>query len=377
MIWMVVLLLSVISILAVYSSAGSLAFATREGNTTYYLIKQFIILLFGLFIIFSVHLVPYRFYSKLSQIFLYIAVPLLIITLFTGESINQARRWVTVPGMGLTIQPSDFGKLALIMFVARILSLKQDKVSDMKEVFLPVTIALVVICSLILPANLSTSLILFGTTIILMFIGRVPFKYLALLFIGGVIVFSSFTAISLAINKEGRISTWKSRVTAYFSDEETVDNYQVNRAKISIVDGGLIGRGPGNSIQKNYLPQAYSDFIYAIIIEEYGLVGGIIVLLLYLWLLFRAGAIVRRSSRSFAAFLTIGLTLGLVIQAVINMAVAVNLFPVTGQTLPLISMGGSSVLFSCIAIGMILSVSWGVEEEGTEDNKVMAEETDG
>lgn len=362
-IWMVILLLSVISILAVYSSSGSLAFANRGGNTSYYLIKQLILLMIGLFIIFSVHLIPYRFYSKLSQIFLYIAIPLLVVTLFTGESINQAKRWVSLPGTGFTIQPSDFGKLALIMYVARILSLKQDKISDYKEAFQPILIPVILVCALIMPANLSTSLILFLTTIILMFIGRIPVKFIAIFLIGGLIILSSFIAVSLAFNKEGRISTWKNRIEAYMSDEENADNYQVNRAKIAIVDGGLIGRGPGNSVQKNYLPQAYSDFIFAIIIEEYGLFGGVIVLLLYLWLLFRAGAIIKKSTRSFAAFLAVGLTLGLVIQAMVNMAVAVNLFPVTGQTLPLISMGGSSILFTSAAIGMILSVSWGIEKE--------------
>lgn len=362
-IWMVILLLSVISILAVYSSSGSLAFANRGGNTSYYLIKQLILLMIGLFIIFSVHLIPYRFYSKLSQIFLYIAIPLLVVTLFTGESINQAKRWVSLPGTGFTIQPSDFGKLALIMYVARILSLKQDKISDYKEAFQPILIPVILVCALIMPANLSTSLILFITTIILMFIGRIPVKFIAIFLVGGLIILSSFIAVSLAVNKEGRISTWKNRIEAYMSEEENADNYQVNRAKIAIVDGGLIGRGPGNSVQKNYLPQAYSDFIFAIIIEEYGLFGGLIVLLLYLWLLFRAGAIIKKSSRSFAAFLAVGLTLGLVIQAMVNMAVAVNLFPVTGQTLPLISMGGSSILFTSAAIGMILSVSWGIEKE--------------
>ena len=367
-IWMVILLLSVISLLAVYSSSGSLAFARRGGNTSYYLIKQFVLLMLGFFIIIVVHIIPYRYYSRLSQAFLYLAVPLLVITLFTGESINHARRWISVPGTGFTIQPSDFAKLALIMYLARMLSVKQKQISDYKGTFLPMLVSVALICALIMPANLSTAFIVFGTCIILMFIGRIPLKYISLFLIGGAIVFSSFLAISLALNKEGRIGTWKNRIEAYFSDEETIENYQVNRAKIAIVDGGLIGKGPGNSIQKNYLPHAYSDFIFAIIIEEYGVAGGFFVLILYLWLLFRAGAIVRKCSRSFAAFLAIGLTIGLVLQAMVNMAVAVNLFPVTGQTLPLVSMGGSSILFTSVTIGIILSVSWGVEEENRKDN---------
>jgi cell division protein FtsW len=360
---MVILLLSVISLLAVYSSSGSLAFAKRDGNTSYYLIKQFILLMTGFFIMILVHLIPYRFYSRLSQIFLYIAVPLLVVTLFTGESINQAKRWINVPGTGFTIQPSDFAKLALIMYLARMLSLKQSKISNYRETFLPILISITLICALIMPANFSTAFILFSTSILLMFIGSIPFRYLSLFIVGGIIVFSSFVLVSFAVNKEGRISTWKNRIEAYFSDEETIENYLVNSAKIAIVDGGLIGKGPGNSIQKIYLPHAYSDFIFAIIIEEYGFLGGAFVVLLYLWLLFRAGAIVRKTSRSFAAFLVIGLTTGLVMQALVNMAVAVNLFPVTGQTLPLISMGGSSILFTSLTIGIILSVSWGIEEE--------------
>ncbi len=376
-IWMVILLLSVISLLAVYSSSGSLAFAKRDGNTSYYLIKQFILLMLGFFLIILVHIIPYRYYSRLSQIFLYIAVPLLVITLFTGESINQAKRWISLPGTGFTIQPSDFAKLALIMYLARILSVRQNNISDFREVFLPAAISVSLICALIMPANLSTAFILFFTCILLMFIGRIPVRYIVLFIAGGAIVFSSFVAISLAVNKEGRIGTWKNRVEAYFSEEETIENYQVNRAKIAIVDGGLIGKGPGNSIQKNYLPLAYSDFIFAIIVEEYGFIGGVFVIALYLWLLFRAGSIVRKCSRSFAAFLSMGLTIGLVLQALINMAVAVNLFPVTGQTLPLVSMGGSSILFTSVAIGIILSVSWGVEEENrlkTEKQEVVNNE---
>lgn len=365
-IWMVILLLSVISLLAVYSASGSLAFAKKDGNTFYYLIKQFILLLTGIFIIIFVHLIPYRYYSRLSQIFLYIAVPLLVITLFTGESINQAKRWISVPGTGFTIQPSDFAKLALLMYLARILSLKQNKISDFRETFLPVMISISLVCALIMPANFSSAFILFSTSIILLFIGRVPFRYLALFIVGGVIIFSSYVMISLYVNKEGRIGTWKHRIEAYFSDEETIENYQVNRAKIAIVDGGLFGKGPGNSVQKNYLPHAYSDFIFAIIIEEYGFIGGTFVVLLYLWFLFRAGTIVRKASKSFAAFLVLGLTIGLVLQALVNMAVAVNLFPVTGQTLPLISMGGSSILFTSLAVGIILSVSHGMEGEMKE-----------
>jgi cell division protein FtsW len=362
-IWMVIMILSVMSILAVYSSTGTLAYRLRGGNTGYYLIKQFILLMIGIFIIIFTHQVPYKYYSGLAQLFLYIAIPLLLITLATGSSVNEARRWLTIPGTGFTVQPSDFARLAVIMYVARILSSAQGKIADLKGTFLPVILPVIIACLLILPANFSTAAILFTTCMALMFVGRIPFRYLALTLAGGIVILAVFIALSLAFNKEGRIQTWKNRIEAYISGVETEENYQVNRAKIAIVNGGLFGRGPGNSTQRNYLPHPYSDFIFAIIIEEYGLIGSILVLICYLWLFFRASLIVRRSKRTFGAFLAFGLSLGLVLQAMINMAVSVNLLPVTGQTLPLVSMGGSSILFTSTALGMILSVSWGVEND--------------
>lgn len=362
-IWMVIILLSMISILAVYSSTGSLAYKVRGGNTGYYLIKQLIFLAIGIFIIISASAVPYKYYSRMSQIFLIIAVPVLALTLVTGPSINEARRWLTLPGTGFTIQPSDFAKLAIIMYVARILSLRQDQINEFKGAYFPIIWPVIIVCGLIMPANLSTAAILFVTAMTLMFVGRIPFKFLALTIAGGILVLAIFISVSLYFNKGGRIATWKNRIENFVSGKETDDNFQANRAKIAVVNGGLIGRGPGNSTQRNYLPHPYSDFIYAIIIEEYGLIGGTFVLFLYIWLFFRAGLIVRRSNRTFAALLALGLSMGLVLQAMINMAVAVNLVPVTGQTLPFVSMGGSSILFTSIALGMILSVSHGVEEE--------------
>jgi len=368
-IWMVIILLSMISILAVYSSTGSLAYKVRGGNTGYYLIKQVIFLAIGIFIIISASAVPYKYYSRMSQIFLIIAVPVLALTLVTGPSINEARRWLTLPGTGFTIQPSDFAKLAIIMYVARILSLRQDQINEFKGAYFPIIWPVIIVCGLIMPANLSTAAILFVTAMTLMFVGRIPFKFLALTIVGGILVLGLFISVSLYFNKGGRIATWKNRIENFASGKETDDNFQANRAKIAVVNGGLIGRGPGNSTQRNYLPHPYSDFIYAIIIEEYGLVGGTFVLFLYIWLFFRAGLIVRRSNRTFAALLALGLSMGLVLQAMINMAVAVNLVPVTGQTLPFVSMGGSSILFTSIALGMILSVSHGVEEERKEELK--------
>lgn len=355
-IWGVVIALSVFSLLAVYSSTGTLAYKFQGGNTFYYFLKHSLFLLIGFLIIFITHHIPYKYYLRLSQLFLFIAVPLLVLTLFIGVSINQASRWVTLPGLGFTIQTSDFAKLAVIMYVARMLSLKQHMIDDFKGAFLPIVAPVAIVALLILPANLSTAIILFLVCLVLMFIGRIPFKYLFMLVLTGIIVLALFIGIAMITDYEGRINTWENRIESYISGESE-DNYQVEQAKIAILNGGVLGQGPGNSIQRNYLPQPYSDFIYAIILEEYGMVGGFIILFLYLFLLFRAGVIVRKSDRTFPAFLAIGLTLLLVVQAMVNMGVAVNLFPVTGQTLPLVSMGGTSMLFTSVAIGIILSIS--------------------
>ena len=370
---MVVLILLVISLLSVYSSTGSLAYQHRSGNTFYYLFRQLKFILLGLLIIFFVHLVPYRVFSRVSVFALYIAIPLLILTLVVGTNINEAARWLQIPGIGLTIQPSDFAKIALVMYLAKILSVNQNNIKDFRGVFGKISLAIIGTCALILPANFSTASIVFLTAFSLMFVGRIPVKYLALMVFTGVFALSIFIGGALVINREGRISTWKNRIEAFAEGEG--DNYQADQAKVAIVQGGLFGKGPGNSTQRNLLPHPYSDFIYAIIIEEYGsLVGGVLVLALYLWLFFRAGLIIRRSRSTYGAFLAFGLSMGLVLQAFVNMAVAVGLVPVTGQTLPLVSMGGSSIFFTSMAAGMILSVSWGTKEEATEKEKGESEQ---
>jgi len=312
-------------------------------------------------IIFFVHLIPYRVFSRMSIFALYLAIPLLILTLIVGSNINDATRWLEIPGTGLTIQPSDFAKIALVMYVAKILSVNQNNIKDFKGVFGKISLAIIGTCALILPANFSTAVIVFVTAFSLMFVGRIPIRYLALMIFTGLLAFSIFIGGALLLNREGRISTWKNRIEAYVDGDG--DNYQADQAKVAIVQGGLFGKGPGNSTQRNLLPHPYSDFIYAIIIEEYGtLIGGILVIALYMWLFFRAGMIIRRSRSTYGAFLAFGLSMGLVLQAFVNMAVAVGLVPVTGQTLPLVSMGGSSIFFTSIATGMILSVSWGTKE---------------
>ncbi|NMB73063.1 MAG: FtsW/RodA/SpoVE family cell cycle protein [Bacteroidales bacterium] len=368
-IWMVIFILSIISILVVYSSTGTLAYRFQGGNTAYYILKHGVILLLGWAVIYVTHLIPYKFYAPLAQLFLFLSVPLLLITLFLGTRLNEASRWLTLPVIGLTIQTSDLAKLALIMFVARNLAIKQEAINDFKNTFLSTIAPVLIICALIAPANLSTAVLLFATCVILMFIGRMPVSYILLLGVTAVAVLSLFVAVSLWTNSQGRVRTWIHRIES-FRDSDDEDSYQVEQAKIALVTGGIIGKGPGNSTQRNFLPHPYSDFIYAIIVEEYGIMGGIFVVLLYLVLFFRAGVLVRKSNRTFPAFLSAGLAVLLVFQAFINMAVAVNLLPVTGQPLPLVSMGGSSLLFTCVSLGIILSVSHGLDEEKKKETTV-------
>lgn len=355
-IWAVVIILSVFSLLAVYSATGTLAYKTQGGNTAYFIGKHAFFLLLGIATIYLVHLIPYKIYFNLSMLFLLISVILLAVTLSMGTSLNEASRWITLPIVGYTIQTSDIAKLALIMYIARVLSLKHDKISKFKDVVMHLVLPIVVVCGLIMPANLSTALLLFATSLVLMFIGRVPMKYL-MGFSGIVVLFIILVIGGIAVSgNKWRVETWQNRIVNYM-DKDGGENYQVEQSKIAIATGGVIGKGPGNSTQRNFLPHPYSDFIYAIIIEEYGLIGGISFLFLYLFLLYRAGLILRKSTRTFPAFLVIGLALNVTFQAMINMGVAVNLLPVTGQTLPWVSMGGTSIMFTAIAIGIMLSIS--------------------
>lgn len=371
-IWVVVLILSVFSLLSVYSSTGTLAYKYQSGNTEYYFFKHFGILIVGFFLIYFSHMIKYTYYARISQIAIILAVPLLIFTLFAGR-INEASRWLTLPIVNITFQTSDLAKIALIMFVARMLAKNQDNINDFKKSFLPIILTISGICALIMPANLSTAVLLFTTCLILMFIGRV--YYLHLLGLLAILIVSASLFLVLIFNfpEVGRFGTWKNRIENHF-DKDSEDNYQADQAKIAIAGGKIIGKFPGNSTQRNFLPHPYSDFIYAIIIEEYGIIGGIIILLLYLILLYRGMRISARSPGSFGAFLTIGVCLMLVLQAIANMAVAVGMLPVTGQPLPLVSMGGTSIWFTSIAIGIMLSVSAEVELE--EAKKSKAENTE-
>ncbi len=379
-IWAVVILLSIFGLLAVYSSTGTLAYKKQGGNTEFYLFKHLSFLTFGLILMYLSHLVNFKYYSRISQILLILSFVLLPYTLFFGTDINDARRWITLPVIGFTFQTSDLAKLALIMYVARFLSKRQDEIKDFKKSFLPVTITIALICALIMPANLSTALVLFATCLLLMFIGRIAFKHILLVLGSGILAATVLVVMALtlpddALSKIARLKTWKNRIEHFAAkDDGPVDerealqtDYQVVQAKIAIASGGLIGKGPGNSTQRNFLPHPYSDFVFAIILEEYGLIGASFLILLYLVLLFRCIRIVIRSPRAFGALLAVGLSFSLVIQAFINMGVAVNIFPVTGLPLPLVSMGGTSLIFTSMAFGIILSVSRDVEEkESTE-----------
>ncbi len=372
-IWAVVLLLSLVSAMAVYSSTGTLAYRYQGGNTEYYFLKHFAIILLGWGLMYAIHKVPFKYFSRIAQVLIWISIPLLAVTLIAGTSRNEASRWLTLPIINLSFQTSDLAKLALIAYLARQLSKRQDDMDDFKEGFLHLVWPILLVCALILPANFSTSAVLFTSSLVVLYIGRVRFKYIAGL-LGTVFLAGAFAILlSFAVPVEKvlpRFGTWKARVETYFSKEETPQqadaNYQSDQAKIAIANGGIAGVGPGNSSQRNFIPHPYSDFIYAIIIEEWGLIGGMGILFLYLILLFRGLRIVHKGANTFGALLAFGCCFSLIFQAFINMAVAVNLFPVTGQPLPLISMGGTSIWFTSIAIGMILSVSRSIQKPEKE-----------
>jgi cell division protein FtsW len=358
-IWMIIAVLSLFSILAVYSASGWEAWRSRGGDTTVFLVKHMVLMAFGFMIIYLCHLLHYRQYQRFAPLMILIAIPLLMFTLAFGRNINDASRWISLAGF--SFQPSEFAKLALIIYIARELTRKQDYITSFKDAFMPILVPVLIVCGLIAPANLSTAAVLFATCIMLMFIGRVSWKYIFLLGMLGVVVLVGLIAIGKLYPEVGlvRVDTWISRLNEFSNAED--GGYQVQQAKIAIAKGGIIGQGPGNSMVRNYLPYAHADFIYAIICEEYGLLGGTIVLALYILLFLRNVKLVTRSPKAFGAFLAIGLSLLLTVQALANIAVNVNLVPATGLTLPLISMGGTSLLFTCVSLGMILSVSKFIE----------------
>jgi len=386
-IWALVILLVLVSLLVVYSATGSLAYKLYRGNTEVYLFKQIVFISIGMAVIYFAHRVNYTIWSKVAYFLFIISIPLLFYTLFFGVRMNEGSRWIRLPIINMTMQTSDLAKLALFMYVSRQISKRQNVIKDFKQGFLPLIIPVGLVCALIAPANLSTALLLGASCLLLFFIGRASTKHLLItvgiacipivILILAAVVRHNSAGDELTGSKKtssglfARADTWINRVEGFmYGSKQSIDDdaYQVTQAKIAIAKGGLVGVGPGNSTQRDFLPQAYNDFIYPIIMEEYGLIGGAFILFIYLVFLWRSIRIFKRCPYAFGAFLALGLSFTLVIQAVANMAVSVNLFPVTGVTLPLVSMGGSSFLFTCFAIGIILSVARNVEKLESPSN---------
>jgi len=362
-IWMVLILLSIISLLAVYSATGLYAYQKYGGNMEAALFKHLVFLGGGLFLTYIFYTLHYRQYMRVSPVLLIICIPLLVYTLGFGIEVNEAKRWVEVPFIGLTFQTSEFAKLVLIIYVARAISAKQEYIKDFQSAFLPIIVPILIICSLIAPSDLSSAMLLFSVTIGMMFLGRVALKYILLLVVLGVVVFAFLIILGELYPDLVRSATWIARLKEWWIPDTLMDgSYQIKHSKIAIADGEIFGVGPGNSSMRNYLPAPYSDFVFSIICEEYGLVGAFVTLSLYVLLFFRCVGVVTRAPKAFGAMLVMGLVLLLVGQALANMAVAVDLVPVTGLTLPLLSMGGTSIMFTCIAFGMILSVSRYIEK---------------
>ena len=361
-IWAMVALLAIFSFLPVYSASSNLAYlGSEDGNTFVYLLKHFFHLAFGLLIMFAVHKIPYRYYRGLSILLIPVVVLLLIFTLAQGVSVqgSYASRWIQLPIVNMSFQTSEFAGLILMIYVARYIAKKRENPITFKASLLHLWLPVFLIVGLILPANLSTALILFSMVVLLLIIGGYSMRYLSIILVSGILMLSIFglTAKAFPGLFPNRVDTWISRIESFTDSRSEKEQYQVEKAKIAIATGGITGNGIGKSVQRNFLPQSSSDFIYAIIVEEMGLIGGIGVLLVYLILMFRIAIIVTNANSMFAKLLVIAVGVPVVFQAFINIGVAVNLFPVTGQTLPLISSGGTSIWMTCVAFGIVQSVA--------------------
>ncbi|WP_298541477.1 FtsW/RodA/SpoVE family cell cycle protein [uncultured Aquimarina sp.] len=377
-IWAIVALLALFSFLPVYSASSNLAYLYGDGNTFVFLVKHFAHLLLGFGIMYWVHKIPYHYFKGLSIIMLPVVVILLLFTMAQNNTIGgaNASRWIRLPFVGVTFQTSTLAAVVLMAYVARYLSKIKDKKITFKESLIPLWLPVFIILMLILPANFSTAAILFSMVIMLVFLGGYPLRHIFVVLGTGLLALTFFilTAKAFPDAFPNRVDTWVSRAENFFNDKDTPEDYQIERAKIAIARGGVMGKGPGKSVQRNFLPQSSSDFIYAIIIEEWGLVGGVFLMFLYLMLLFRLVIVAHKSSDVFGKLLVIGVGLPIVFQALINMAVAVELFPVTGQTLPLVSSGGTSIWMTCMAIGMVLSISSSREEMLASDQSGFSSE---
>ncbi|WP_338357644.1 FtsW/RodA/SpoVE family cell cycle protein [Yeosuana marina] len=376
LIWAIVALLAIFSFLPVYSAASNLAYSGGNTSTFSFFVKHFMHLFLGFVIMYGVHKIPYRYFRGLSLIMIPIVLVLLVVTMVQGITIEgaNASRWIQIPIVGMSFQTSTLASVVLMVYVARYMSKIQDKDITFKASILPLWLPVFLVLILILPANFSTAAIMFVMVVMLVFLGGYPIRYLLAILAVGVLSLALFVLIAKAFPDAmpNRVDTWMSRLDSFTNGDDTEADYQIEKAKIAIASGYIQGVGPGKSIQKNFLPQSSSDFIFAIIIEEYGLIGGVSLIILYMWLLFRIVIAAQKADTIFGKLLVLGVGLPIVFQALINMAVAVELFPVTGQTLPLISSGGTSIWMTCLAIGIILSVSAKREEikefENNEDN---------
>jgi cell division protein FtsW len=361
-IWAIVALLALFSFLPVYSAASNLAYIKGDGNTVRFLIKHGMHLVLGFAMLYGVHKIPHHYFKGLSFIALPVVVILLIVTLAQGTTMGgaNASRWIKIPILGVGFQTSTFAGVVLMVYVARYLAKIKDTVVTFKETIVPLWLPVAAVLALILPANFSTTAIIAAMVVALVFLGGYPLKYLGIIIATGVVALLFFVLLAKAFPGvfPNRVDTWISRVENFANNEVDADaDYQIEKAKIAIASGGVIGLGPGKSVQKNFLPQSSSDFIYAIIVEEFGLAGAGFLLFLYMLLLFRITVVAHKAETVFAKLVVVGVGLPIVFQALINMAVAVELFPVTGQTLPLVSSGGTSIWMTCLAVGIVLSVS--------------------
>ena len=372
LIWAIAALLAIFSFLPVYSAASNLAYVGGTGNTFSFFIKHFMHLFLGFTIMYGVHKIPYRYFRGLSMVMIPVVLVLLVVTMLQGTTIEgaNASRWIQIPIVNMSFQTSTLAAVVLMVYVARYMSKIQEKKITFAETILPLWIPVFFILILILPANFSTAAIMFVMVVMLVFLGGYPLRYLFVIIGSGILALVLFVLVAKAFPDAmpNRIDTWMSRIESFSNGEDTEADYQIEKAKIAIASGGIQGVGPGKSIQKNFLPQSSSDFIYAIIVEEYGLIGGFLLMILYMWLLFRIVIVAQKSDTIFGKLLVLGVGLPIVFQALINMAVAVELFPVTGQTLPLVSSGGTSIWMTCLAIGIVLSVSAKREEDKNKEN---------
>ncbi|MEM7161057.1 MAG: FtsW/RodA/SpoVE family cell cycle protein [Bacteroidota bacterium] len=367
--WIVTFLLCFVSLIAVYSSISGLAEKYRDGNTFYYLFRHGTMLGIGLCIMYFMHRIKFKYVYRISILLIFLAAILLAFTLLFGNDINDAKRWITIPIVNQSFQTSDLAKIALVLYVARLVTKNQDLIRNFKLGVIPVLIPIGIICLLILPANFSTAALLFGTCFVLMFIAGVRVGHMAIVILAAVLSFGAMVGIAkVAPEALPRLNTWSERISDFWSGE-SAENYQVQKAELAIVSGGILPDLPGKGASPNYLPHLYSDMIYAFIIEEYGSVlGGVGLLFLYLVLFIRCMRISRRANSKFGAYVVIGLGFMIAFQAFVNMAVAVNLIPVTGQPLPLVSMGGTSIWFTCLALGLIQCVSRESQEQTAQQS---------